>query len=83
MQNICAMIGNAAVNTCGSWTSNGMGNAIVGHHDRLGGGNSSWNAAHMSNGCSQENLVATGGAGLFYCFAASPPPATPAPGRNE
>jgi hypothetical protein len=64
-----AMIGNAAVTTCANWTSNGMGNAIVGHHDRLGGGNSSWNAAHSSAGCSQEALVKTGGAGLFYCFA--------------
>ncbi|MBI2187797.1 MAG: lectin [Acidobacteria bacterium] len=66
-----AMIGNAAVTTCNNWTSNGMGNAIVGHHDRLGGGNSSWNAAHSSAGCSQEALVKTGGAGLFYCFAAN------------
>jgi hypothetical protein len=31
---------------------------------------SPWNAAHASKGCSQDNLVATGGAGLFYCFAA-------------
>jgi len=23
----------------------------------------------QSKGCSQENLVSTGGAGLFYCFA--------------
>jgi hypothetical protein len=66
-----AMIGNAAVNTCGNWTSNGMGNAIVGHHDRLGGGNSSWNAAHHTAGCSQESLVKTGGAGMLYCFAAN------------
>jgi len=64
-----AMIGNAAVNTCNNWTSNGMGNAIVGHHDRLGGGNSSWNASHHSAGCSQEALIKTGGNGLFYCFA--------------
>jgi hypothetical protein len=27
------------------------------------------NASHPSRGCSQANLVATGGAGLFYCFA--------------
>ena len=43
---------------------------MVGHHDRLGGGNSSWNAVHPSRACSQQALVATGGAGLFYCFAA-------------
>jgi len=65
------LIGNPAVTTCGNWTSNAMGNAIVGHHDRLGGANSSWNAAHSSAGCSQEALVKTGGAGMLYCFAAN------------
>jgi hypothetical protein len=65
------VVGSAAVTTCNNWTSNAMGNAIVGHHDRLGGGNSSWNAAHSSAGCSQEAFVKTGGAGLFYCFAAN------------
>ena len=58
--------------TCNNWTSNGTGSAQLGHHDRQGGGANptSWNSAHPSKGCSQENLVATGGAGLFYCFAA-------------
>jgi hypothetical protein len=56
--------------TCNNWTSNGTGSAQVGHHDRLGGPNVSWNAVHPSKGCSQENLVATGGNGLIYCFAA-------------
>jgi hypothetical protein len=56
--------------TCASWTSNSDGSATVGHHDRHGGGNTSWNAAHNSRGCSQENLQGTGGAGFFYCFAA-------------
>jgi hypothetical protein len=44
----------------------------VGHHDKQGGGANpnSWNSAHPSKGCSQANLVATGGDGLFYCFAA-------------
>jgi hypothetical protein len=56
--------------TCSNWTSNGEGSAIVGHHDRHGGGNTSWNSAHGSRGCSQEALASTGGAGLFYCFAA-------------
>jgi hypothetical protein len=65
-----ALIGRPDVTTCNNWTSNGAGNAMVGHHDRLGGPNASWNAVHMSNGCSQQNLVATGGAGLLYCFAA-------------
>jgi hypothetical protein len=56
--------------TCSNWTSEGEGGAQVGHHDRHGGGNTSWNSAHGSRGCSQENLEATGGAGLLYCFAA-------------
>ncbi len=56
--------------SCGSWTSNDKGSANVGHHDRHGGGNTSWNNAHPSSGCSQANLVGTGGAGLLYCFAA-------------
>ena len=63
--------GNAAITTCNNWTSNAMGNALLGHHDRLGGANASWNAVHSSAGCSQEALVKTGGAGLFYCFAAN------------
>ena len=58
--------------TCSNWTSNAAtGSAMVGHSDRTGGGNSSWNSAHASRGCGQPNLVATGGAGLFYCFAAN------------
>ncbi len=56
--------------SCRNWTSNGEGSATVGHHDRTGGGNTSWNQAHASRGCSQQNLIATGGDGLMYCFAA-------------
>ena len=63
------LLGSATITTCNNWTSNAAGNAMVGHHDRSGGGNSSWNAAHSSRSCSQADLVATGGAGLFYCFA--------------
>jgi len=57
--------------TCGNWTSSGTGRAQVGHHDRMGQGEgaSSWNSAHASSGCSQQDLQKTGGAGLFYCFA--------------
>jgi hypothetical protein len=55
--------------TCGNWTSDSTGTAQLGHSDRNGGGNTSWNSAHPSRGCSQANLVSTGGAGLFYCFA--------------
>ena len=43
--------------------------AMLGHMDRSGGGNISWNATHMSQGCSKESLNATGGAGRIYCFA--------------
>ncbi len=58
-------------NNCDNWTSNGEGNARVGHHDRIGGGQNptSWNSAHSSRGCSQADLMGTGGNGLFYCFA--------------
>lgn len=57
--------------TCGSWTSSAAGRAQVGHHDRMGqgAGANSWNSAHASRGCSQQDLQSTGGAGLFYCFA--------------
>ena len=58
--------------TCSNWTSNRKdGSANVGHHDRITSFTSqSWIDAHPSRGCSQENLIATGGAGQFYCFAA-------------
>lgn len=56
--------------TCNNWTSSEEGSAQVGHHDRHGGGNTSWNSAHASRGCSQEGLRSTGGNGYFYCFAA-------------
>lgn len=58
--------------TCTNWTSQAEGSANVGHHDRQGGGANptSWNNAHPSKGCSQQNLIATGGNGYFYCFAA-------------
>lgn len=58
--------------TCSDWSSTSSGgSAQLGHHDRQGGGQNptSWNSAHASKGCSQENLVATGGSGRFYCFA--------------
>ena len=63
-----------ADHTCNNWTSSGEGSAQVGHHDRHGGGNTSWNSAHASRSCSQEDLQATGGDGLFYCFAVNTRP---------
>ena len=63
---------DGADHTCQNWTSSSDGTAQLGHFDRTGGPNTSWNSAHPSRGCSQENLVSTGGAGLFYCFAVVP-----------
>ena len=62
---------DSADHTCKNYTSSAAdGSAQVGHFDRTGGGNTSWNSTHPSRGCGQANLVATGGAGLLYCFAA-------------
>jgi hypothetical protein len=61
--------------TCNNWTSSTFGSAMLGHFDRKGNAETvfqhSWVSAHMSRGCTQPDLVATGGAGLFYCFAAN------------
>lgn len=60
--------------TCNNWRSSAEGQAMTGHHDRLGLVTDpwalSWNSSHQSRGCSQDALKSTGGAGLFYCFAA-------------
>ena len=60
--------------TCGNWTKNGPGSAMVGHADRMGlrddDASKSWNSSHPSRACDLPSLVATGGAGLLYCFAA-------------
>jgi Collagenase NC10 and Endostatin len=68
--------------TCNNWTSDAMSlpqanpqvpadraRAMLGHSDRSGGQNVSWNAAHLSQGCSKQALINTGGAGRLYCFA--------------
>ena len=75
---------DTADHTCSNYTSNAEGAARgaagapppppgpsvqLGHSDKQGGGNGSWNSTHASRGCSQANLVSTGGAGLLYCFA--------------
>ena len=60
---------DTADRTCNNWTSNGTGSAQVGHSDRIGNGNQSWNSSHATTGCSQRDLVSWGGVGLFYCFA--------------
>ena len=68
-----AIAGDPGKTTCGNWTMSGEGAAIVGHHDRLGlrddAPSVSWNSSHPSRGCSLDNLRASGGAGLLYCFA--------------
>jgi hypothetical protein len=67
--------GTRSDKTCENWTASGEGSAMVGHHDRVGLNDSapakSWNSSHPSRGCGQEALQGTGGAGLFYCFAAN------------
>ena len=61
--------------TCGNWTRSGEGSAVVGHHDRMGlrddDASKSWNSSHGTRGCGLDALRTTGGAGLFYCFAAN------------
>src|SRR5204863_4514716 len=51
--------------TCSNYTSNapGRGNVQLGHHDKIGNTNGSWNSAHASRGCSQAELIPTGGNG--------------------
>ena len=60
---------DSADRTCNNWTSNNEGTAQVGHSDRIGHGNQSWNSSHATTGCSQEDFAGWNGAGLFYCFA--------------
>ena len=60
--------------TCGNWAKGGAeGAAQVGHSDRIGLSDDyyakSWNSSHPSRGCSVDALKASGGAGMFYCFA--------------
>ena len=61
--------------TCRNWTYAGAaGSAQIGHSDRDTIGLSiSWNSAHQTTGCTSAALKATGGDGLFYCFAADRP----------
>ncbi len=66
--------GTATTMTCNNWTSDSdapMPQAMLGHFDRKGGGlmGDSWNSAHASRGCGQEQLKSSGGNGYFYCFA--------------
>jgi hypothetical protein len=57
--------------TCSNWTSDSPdGHAMIGHHDRMSGWNTSWNSSHSTAGCSVDAIKSTGGAGRFYCFAA-------------
>lgn len=69
-----SFIAGDANTTCANWTMSDRGSAMVGHHDRTGLDDSapakSWNSSHGSRGCSADQLKATGGSGLYYCFAA-------------
>jgi hypothetical protein len=61
--------------TCGNWTKGGKeGSAMTGHHDResvlQASWATSWNSSHPTVGCDPGSLRATGGDGLFFCFAA-------------
>ena len=61
--------------TCGNWTKGGKeGSAMTGHHDRASAipasWATSWNSSHPTVGCDPDSLRATGGDGLFLCFAA-------------
>lgn len=57
--------------TCNNWTSNSEGSAWVGHADRYSFAvpGSPWNSSHGTPGCTPQNLISVGGAGLLYCFA--------------
>jgi len=63
--------------TCKNYTSSTEGSVMLGHSDRNGPATfptvKSWNNAHPSRGpdggCSQPDLISTGGDGLLYCFA--------------
>ena len=62
---------DTADHTCSNWTSNAStGRAQLGHFDRTGGPNASWNSVHASRGCAQTDLVPTGGIGS--ALSASP-----------
>jgi hypothetical protein len=66
--------GTKNADTCNNWTvGDASAKAMLGHADRLGRnpGLNSWNAIHASQGCGQEQLAPTGGAGMLYCFAAN------------
>ena len=59
--------------TCAGYTSSQFGKVEVGHVDRTGLADTaqahSWNSSHQSRGCTQDDLIATGGNGYLYCFA--------------
>jgi hypothetical protein len=68
---LTGMSNQADDRTCNNWTSdNPDAHAMIGHHDRMSGWNTSWNSSHSTAGCSLESFNSTGGAGRFYCFAA-------------
>ena len=73
MTKTCILATAIVLSVAGSYVAlaqgSGAGSAQVGHSDRIGNGNTSWNSSHATTGCSQADLASWGGAGLFYCFA--------------
>jgi hypothetical protein len=66
--------GTVVNGVCNNYASSEFGKVEVGHVDRTGLADTaqahSWNSSHQSRDCSQPGLVATGGNGFLYCFAA-------------
>ena len=66
-----------ADHTCKNYTSSTQGSVMLGHADKNGPATfptaKSWNSSHPSRGpgggCTQADLISTGGDGLLYCFA--------------
>ncbi len=66
-----------ADHTCKNYTSSTQGSVMLGHADKNGPATfptaKSWNSSHPSGGprggCTQADLISTGGDGFLYCFA--------------
>ncbi len=66
-----------ADHTCKNYTGSTQGSVMLGHADKNGPATfptaKSWNSSHPSRGpgggCTQADLISTGGDGLLYCFA--------------
>lgn len=64
--------GTFSGSSCADFTSSSRDDVVtVGHCDAVDpiAAEASWNSAHLSNGCDQEELNGTGSASRLYCFA--------------